>query len=101
MNMKLRLVWYYWSWSSSILSSDANRLLIEKVPDAGKDWGQKDKKASEDEMAGWHHWYDEHELGQTLGDGEGEGGLACCNPQGHKELDTTGRLNNNDMILLD
>ena len=35
----------------------------------------------------------EHELGQTLGDGEGQGGLACCSPCDHKELDTTGRLN--------
>ena len=36
-------------------SSDVNRQLIGKLPDAGKDWGQKEKKASEDEMAGWHH----------------------------------------------
>ena len=37
----------------------------------------------------------EHELGQTLGDGEGQGSLACCGPWGHKESDATGRLNNN------
>ena len=43
-------------------------------------------------MAGWHHWCNEHELGQTLGDGEGQGGLVCCSPWGHKELDVTGRL---------
>ena len=36
-------------------SSDANRQLTRKVPDAGKDQGQKEKRASEDEMAGWHH----------------------------------------------
>ena len=35
--------------------SDVNRRLIGKVPDAGKDQGQKGKKVSEDEMAGWHH----------------------------------------------
>ena len=29
--------------------------LIGKVPDAGKNWGQKGKRASEDEMARWHH----------------------------------------------
>ena len=40
-----------------------------------------------------------HELGQTLGDGEGEGGLACCSPRSHKELDMTGPLNNNNNIL--
>ena len=46
-------------------SSDANRQLIWKVADAGKDWGQKEKKVSEDEMVGWHHQCNEHELGQT------------------------------------
>ena len=76
-------------------SSDANRQLIGKVPDAGKDWGQKEKKASEDEMAGWYRWWNEHELGQTPGDGEGQGGLECRSPWGHKELDTTWWLNNN------
>ena len=47
-------------------------------------------------MAGWHHRSSGHELGQTLGDGEGQGGLACCSPWGHKESDTTGQLNNNN-----
>ena len=61
-------------------SSDANRQLIEKVPDVGKDQGQKEKRVSENEMAGWYHQCNEHELGQTLGDGEGQGGLACCSP---------------------
>ena len=36
-------------------SSDANRWLIGKVPDAGKDQGQRKKRASEDEMVKWHH----------------------------------------------
>ena len=36
-------------------SSDANRQLIGKVPDAGKDQGWKEKRVSEDEIAGWHH----------------------------------------------
>ena len=76
-------------------SSDANSWLIGKVPDAGKDWGQKEKRASEDEMAGWHHRCNEHELGQMSEDGEGERGLACCSPWGHRESDTTGQLNNN------
>ena len=67
---------------------------VGKVPDAEKDWGQKEKQASEDEMAGWHHLCNEHELGQTLGDGEGQGSLMCCSLWGHKELDTTGWLNN-------
>ena len=61
-------------------SPDVIRLLIGKMPDAGKDLGQKEKRASEDEMAGWHHWCNGHELGQILGDGEGQRGLACCSP---------------------
>ena len=76
--------------------SDEKRGFTGKVPDTGKDWGQNEKRASEDEVAGWHHWYNEHELRQTLGDGEGHRGLACCRPWGCKELDTAGWLNNNN-----
>ena len=36
--------------------------LIEKDPDAGKDWGQEEKGATEDEMVGWHHWMDINKL---------------------------------------
>ena len=73
--------------------SNANSQLIGKVLDAGKDWEQK-KRVSEDEMARWDHWCNWYELGQTLGDGEGQEGLACCS---HvvAELDMTGQLNNN------
>ena len=46
----------------------------------GQNWGQKEKRASEDEMTGWHHWCNGHELGQTLGGREGQKGLACCSP---------------------
>ena len=41
--------------ASVFWSSDVNRHLIGKVPDAGKDRGQKEKRASENEMTGWHH----------------------------------------------
>ena len=44
---------------------------------------------TEDEMVGWHHRLDGHEFEQALGVGDGEGGLACCSPQGRKESDTT------------
>ena len=44
---------------------------------------------TKDEMVGWHHQFNVHELGQTLGVGEGQGGLACCSPWGHKQWDTT------------
>ena len=75
--------------------SDAHRQLIGRVPHAGKDQGQKGKRVSEDEMPGQHHRCKGHERGQTPVDGEGQGSLVCCNPWGHKEPDTNGRLNNN------
>ena len=40
-------------------------------------------------MVGWHYQLDGHEFEQALGDGEGQGSLAGCSPQGHKELDMT------------
>ena len=80
-------------------SSDAHSWLIGKVPDAGKDWGQKEKRASADEMGGWHHSCSGHELGQTSGDGEGQGDLVCCSPWGRKESDTTGWLNNSIILI--
>ena len=48
---------------------------------------------TEDEMVGWHHQLHGHEFEQTLGDGEGQGSLACFSPWGRKESDTTYRLN--------
>ena len=50
---------------------------------------------TEDEMVGWHHQLNGHEFEQVLGDGEGQGGLVCCSPWGHKESDMTEQLNNN------
>ena len=61
----------------------------------GKDWRQKEKRAAEDEMVGWHHWLNGHELAQNLGDSGGQGGLLCCIPWGCKELDMTKWLKNN------
>ena len=71
---------------------DVNRQLIGKVPDAGKDRWQKETRASEDEMAERHHGCNGYELGQALGDGGVQGGLACCSLSGCKELDRTGQL---------
>ena len=67
--------------------------LIWKDPDAGKDSGQEEKGATEDEMVGWHHQLDGHEFEQTPGVGYGQGGLASCSSWGHKESDMTKRLN--------
>ena len=58
-----------------------------------KDWGQEEKGTTEDEMVGWHHRLNGHAFGWTLGVGDGQGGLACCGSWGHKESDTTERLN--------
>ena len=66
-----------------------------KDPDAGKDWRREEKRMTEDEMVGWHHWFNGHEFEQTPGDSEGQGSLVCCSPWGHEELDTTKWLNNN------
>ena len=65
---------------------------LEKT-DARRDWGQEEKGITGDEMAGWHHWLDGRESEWTPGVGDGQGGLACCNSWGRKELDTTERLN--------
>ena len=51
---------------------------------------------TENEMAGQLHQVNGHELGQTLGDGKGQGGLAYCSPWGHKESDMTWQLNDNE-----
>ena len=71
---------------------DVKSRLFGKDPDAGKDWRQE-KGTTEDEMDGWHHWLNEHEFEQALGDGDGQGSQACCSPWGRKESDTTEWLN--------
>ena len=73
---------------------------LEKSPVLGKIKGRrrrghqrmrwKERRASEDELAGRHARCSWHELGQTPGDGEGQGGLVCYSPWGFKELDATG-----------
>ena len=65
---------------------------LEKT-DAGTDWGQEETGTTEDEMAGWRHWLYGRVSEWTPGDGDGQGGLACCNSWGRKESDTTERLN--------
>ena len=57
---------------------DLKNWLNGKHPDAGKDSRQNEKGTTEDMMVRWHHQLDGHEFGQTLGDGEGQGSLACC-----------------------
>ena len=71
----------------------AKSWLIGKDSNAGRDWGQEEKEMTKDEMAGWHHRLDGRESDWTPGDGDGQGGLACCDSWGCKESDTTERLN--------
>ena len=59
--------------------------LIRKDPDAE----QEEKRATEDEMVGWHHQLNGHGFEQTPGDGEGQGNPACCSPWGGKKSDMT------------
>ena len=55
--------------------SDTTELLHPPDLDAGKGGVQKEKRVAEDDMVGWHHRFNGHELGRTPGDGEGQGGL--------------------------
>ena len=71
--------------------------IIEKDSDAWKDGGQEEKGTTEDEIVGWHHRLNGCEFEQAPGD-EGQGSLACCSPWGHKESDTTDRLNNKQLF---
>ena len=66
--------------------SDAKIWLIEKDPDAGKNWGQE-KGMTEDEMVRWHHWLEGHEFEQALGTGDRQGSLECYSPWGCKKSD--------------
>ena len=63
---------------------DVKNWLIWKDPDAGKDWRQEEKGTTEDEM----------------GVGDGQGGLACCSPWGHKELDRAEWLNWTEWLMM-
>ena len=64
--------------ASILWPPDAKIQLIRKDPDAGNDCGKEEKGATEDEMVGWHHQLNGHDIEQTLGGGQGS--LACCSP---------------------
>ena len=59
---------------------DEKSSLIGKDSNSGKDRRQEEKRTTEDEMVGWHHWLNAHAFEQALGDGEGQGSLVCCSP---------------------
>ena len=70
--------------------------FIGKGPDAGKDWRQEEKGATEDEMVGWHRWLSGNESEKSPEDSEGQRSPACCSPWGRKDSDMTERLGNNN-----
>ena len=65
---------------------------FEKTLMLGKIEGRK-RRGQQDNMVGWHHRLNGHGFGWTPGVGDGRGDLACCGSWGHKESDTTERLN--------
>ena len=83
--LKLKLQ-YFGHLTRKADSFEKTLMLIE-------DWRQEEKGMTKDEMVGWHHQLNGHGFGYTPGVGDGQGGLGCCSPWGHKETDTTGWLN--------
>ena len=78
---------------------DVKNWFIWKDPDGGKDWKQEGKGMTEDEMVACYYQLSEHEFEQAPRVGDGQGGLVCWSPWGHKELDTTELLNWTDVWL--
>ena len=62
---------------------------LEKTLMLGGNWGQEEKRMTENEMAGWHRRLDGHAFGLAPGVGDGQECLACCDSWGHKKSDTT------------
>ena len=77
----------------------AKSWLIGKDPDAGRDWGQVEKRMTEDEMAGWNHQLDGHEFEWTPSVGFRQGSLECCDSRGCKVSDMTEWLNWTELKL--
>ena len=59
---------------------DAKSQFIRKDSDSRKDWREKEKGMTENEMIEWHHWLNGHEFGLALGNGDGQWSRACCSP---------------------
>ena len=88
---------WWWSWSSSTLATWCKETTHWKRPWCWKIWDKVEKGTIEDKMIGWHHWLNGHEFEQTPRNSEGQGNLVCCCPCNCKVLDTTQRLNNNNL----
>ena len=77
----LKLKLQYFGHLMQRTDSFAKTLMLERI--------EKEKRATENEIVGWHHRLDGHEFEHASGVGDGQGGLACCSPWGRKESDTT------------
>ena len=62
---------------------DVKNWLFEKTLMLN-DWRREEKETTEDEMVGWHHCLNAHEFKHAPGVGNGQGGLVCCSPWGHR-----------------
>ena len=89
-----------WSWNSNTLATSCEELthwkktlMLEGIGGRRRRGRQEEKGTTEDQMPGWHHRFDGHEFEWTPGVGDGQGGLACCDSWGHKDLDMTELLN--------
>ena len=97
--------WVFFGWNDAkaetpiLWPPHAKSWRIGKDSGAERDWGQEEKGMTEDEMAGWHHRLDGHDSEWTLGVGDGQGGLACCNSWGRKESDMAEWLNWTELEL--
>ena len=63
---------------------DSKSWLIGKDPDAGKDWRQEEKEEIKDEMVGWRHWLNGHEVEKAPGHSEGQGKPAVLQSMGRR-----------------
>ena len=84
--LMLKLKLQYFGHLMRTADSFEKTLVLEKIE------GRR-RRGQQDEMVGWHHRLNGPEFGYTLGVGDGQGGLACCDSWGHKESDTIERLN--------
>ena len=90
--LMLKLKLQYFGHLMKKANSLEKMLMLGKIEGTGRrEW--------QNEMVGWHHRLSGHEYKQVSRDSEGQGSLACCSPWGHKELDTTEQLNNNDSLI--
>ena len=78
---------------------DTKSRLIGKDPDTQKDWRQKKKRATEDEIAWKPHWVNGHESEQTPGENGGQRSMMGYSPWVHRELDTTSTTTTKSLFL--